>query len=334
MQVLIAEDDGVWQRLEQSLAAAAGFRHTTAETWPKVVSLLKQGTFDRMIVDLSLVSNSESGVEALQFIGQLNPRPPDTLVICTHSSNKLLQDCYSLPFVKNVIPKSRIADHFDEIIHFFNGQISHDKLRALVQADLGAGSMSTHRDSPTGRLSRETIFVVHGRDAVVRQEMFAFLRALGLNPLEWSAAVRMTGKGAPYIGEVLDTAFHHAAAVVVLLTGDDEARLLKKYVTKSDAKHETALTSQPRPNVLFEAGLAFGKEPNRTILVQFADVRPFSDVAGRHVLHFRGTSSDRNELATRLETAGCAVRRDGKDWLTAGNFEAMFSPAKSTARRR
>lgn len=332
MHFLIAEDDSVWQRLEQSMVSAAGYQQITAASWPKVVSLLRQNRFDRMIVDLSLAESSESGIEALQFIARLNP--PDTLVICTYSSNKFLESCYSLPFVKHVIPKSRISEHFDEIIRFFNGQISREELQAIVLEDLGASMMAMHPAGPVAKESRQTVFVVHGRDALARQEMFAFLRALGLNPLEWSAAIRMTGKGAPHIGEVLDTAFHRAAAVVVLLTGDDEARLLKKYVTKTDPTLEKVLTSQPRPNVLFEAGLAFGKKPDRTILVQFTEVRPFSDVAGRHIVHFRGSPSDRNELATRLETAGCAVRREGKDWLTAGNFKNVCRVAKLSGRRR
>ncbi|MCZ7537472.1 MAG: nucleotide-binding protein [Acidimicrobiia bacterium] len=31
--------------------------------------------------------------------------------------------------------------------------------------------------------------------------MFDFLRAIGLQPIEWTQAVALTGKGSPYIGE-------------------------------------------------------------------------------------------------------------------------------------
>jgi hypothetical protein len=34
------------------------------------------------------------------------------------------------------------------------------------------------------------VFVVHGRDEKLRSDMFGFLRALGLNPIEWREAVR------------------------------------------------------------------------------------------------------------------------------------------------
>ncbi len=79
-------------------------------------------------------------------------------------------------------------------------------------------------------VKRRRVFVVHGRDERLRKGMFAYLRAIGLDPIEWGKAVALTGKASPYIGEVLDAAFKHAQAVVALLTPDDEARLRLEYV--------------------------------------------------------------------------------------------------------
>src|SRR4051812_25512795 len=70
-----------------------------------------------------------------------------------------------------------------------------------------------------------TVLVIHGRNERARKAMFEFLQALGLAPIEWSAARILTGKPSPYIGEILDAAFEHARAAVVLLTGDEEVRL-------------------------------------------------------------------------------------------------------------
>ena len=126
-----------------------------------------------------------------------------------------------------------------------------------------------------------SVWVVYGRNEKLRRSLFAFLRSVGLQPIEWHKAVTLTGKGSPYVGEVLDRAFHEAAAVVVLLSPDDEARLAKEFVKPSDPAHEKNLTRQARPNVLFEAGMSFGKNPDSTILVQVGETRPFSDVAGR-----------------------------------------------------
>jgi len=134
--------------------------------------------------------------------------------------------------------------------------------------------------SPDPRL----VFVVHGRDPNLRRSFFVFLRALGLEPLEWSKAVRLTGKGSPYIGEILDTAFSTAQAVAVMLTPDDQVRLLPELCSPSDPPEEYEYRLQGRPNVLFEAGMAFGRYPERTILVEIGDVKKFSDVAGRHAV--------------------------------------------------
>ena len=83
------------------------------------------------------------------------------------------------------------------------------------------------------------VFVVHDRDIEARDSMFTFLRSLGLQPLEWSQAVRATGKTLPYIGEVLDAAFSSARAVVVLLTPDDRAWLSEALRAEGEPSHET-----------------------------------------------------------------------------------------------
>jgi predicted nucleotide-binding protein len=150
--------------------------------------------------------------------------------------------------------------------------------------------------------------------------MFDFLRALGLQPGEWRRLVAETGKGAPYIGEVLERAFEQAAAVLVLLTPDDEAKLRDDFVRDTDPDYERNPAGQARPNVLFEAGLAFGRHPDRTILVELGELRPFSDVFGRHVVRLDGTERPLRDIASRLETAGCAVDDSGDDWADPARF--------------
>ena len=163
-----------------------------------------------------------------------------------------------------------------------------------------------------------------GRNTEAREALFEFLRAIDLHPLEWSEAVSATGKASPYIGEILDAAFSRAHAVVVLLTPDDEARLKAQFRLESDPPHETHLTGQARPNVLFEAGMAMARNQDRTVLVELGELRPFSDVAGRHAVRLDNTSQRRQELAQRLQTAGCPVNLQGTLWHTAGDFEAAL----------
>jgi predicted nucleotide-binding protein len=165
----------------------------------------------------------------------------------------------------------------------------------------------------------DKVFVVHGRNTVARDGMFDFLRAIGLHPIDWSEAVKLTGKGSPYIGEVLDAAFAKATAVVVLMTPDEVAYLRNEYAYKPD-EDDLQPSGQPRPNVLFEAGMALGRDPDRTIMVQLGDLREFSDVAGRHAIRLDGGVDGRKEIAARLETAGCNIDLSNDAWKTAGDL--------------
>ena len=169
------------------------------------------------------------------------------------------------------------------------------------------------------------VFVVHGRNEDLRRSMFELLRALDLSPIEWSRAVELTGQGSPYIGDVLDAAFDHAQAVVVLLTPDEVAYLQPRY-GHGEGDTETQPAAQARPNVLFEAGMALGRDAARTVIVEVGEVRPFSDVAGRHTVRLSGSAASRQTLAKRLETAGCAVNVSGTDWVKAGDFTAPPPP--------
>jgi predicted nucleotide-binding protein len=164
------------------------------------------------------------------------------------------------------------------------------------------------------------VFVVHGRNMKARNGLFAFLRALGLQPIEFIQAIRMTGEPSPYVGTVLDVAFREAAAIVVLFTPDDEARLKTAHRKSSDPPYERLLSGQARPNVLFEAGIALGRNPTNTVLIQIGELRQFSDVAGRHIMHLANDATSRRELASKLETAGLRVDTTGTDWLREGDL--------------
>ena len=155
--------------------------------------------------------------------------------------------------------------------------------------------------------------------------MFEFLRSIDLRPVEWSEATRRTGDGTPYVGAILNAAFEMAKAVIVLLTPDDEARLRPEWCSTDDEPHEATLTGQARPNVLFEAGMAMGRDEKSTILVELGELRPFSDIGGRHVVRLDDSTQRRQDLAQRLRAAGCQVNLDGTDWHHAGDFMAAIA---------
>jgi hypothetical protein len=71
-------------------------------------------------------------------------------------------------------------------------------------------SRGDHRRAPAKKpvvtINNNSIFVVHGRDVQLNTDMFAFLRAIGLNPLEWSQAIKGAKGANPHIDDVIYTA--------------------------------------------------------------------------------------------------------------------------------
>jgi hypothetical protein len=177
-------------------------------------------------------------------------------------------------------------------------------------------------ESPAADL--RDVFVIHGRNAKANEELFTFLRALNLNPIEWSEARSLTKKGSPYTGEILDAVFAAAQAIVVLQTPDDVAYLHESLTYPGDP--ETQAHMQPRANVLFEAGMALGRDEARTIIVELGKVKVFSDIHGRHVVRLDNDIKNRQELANRLRDAGCAVKTTGTSWHTAGDLTPPAPP--------
>lgn len=159
-----------------------------------------------------------------------------------------------------------------------------------------------------------TVMVVHGQDEAASQALFDWLRAVGLKPREWSQLVHASGSGSPFIGDVLKQAFRDAQAVVVLFTPDEHAALRGGL---GQGQPEWRL--QARPNVLFEAGMAFASHPEQTVLVVLGDQELPSDLAGRHYVRL-GTPQALRDLARRLERAGCPVDLTGEQWLDTGRF--------------
>jgi predicted nucleotide-binding protein len=177
-------------------------------------------------------------------------------------------------------------------------------------------------DSDVDKSNR--VFVVHGRNVKAREASYTFLCSMGLDPIEFSEAIYQTGKRTPYIGEILDQAFSSAQAIVVLMTPDDLAYLQEPFREPDDQLFETTPTPQARPNVLFEAGMAMGKFPGQTIIIELGNLRPFSDIGGRHTIRLNNSESKRRDLAKRLENAKRPVMLQMEEWKTAGNFETCL----------
>ena len=74
--------------------------------------------------------------------------------------------------------------------------------------------------------------------------------------------------------------------------------------------------------MLFEAGLALGAHPKKTIMVQVGRVKQFSDIGGRHMVRLTNDEASRNSFANRLAQKCPAVNRIGNHWMHVGKFEA------------
>jgi predicted nucleotide-binding protein len=166
-----------------------------------------------------------------------------------------------------------------------------------------------------------SVFVVHGRNELLRKSIFDFLRCIGLEPLEWEKAVLKAKGGNPYVEDILRKAMEDVHVIVVLLTPDDEARLKPEFCKHGERSIEGKLRGQPRPNVLFEAGWAVGRFPEKTLLVQVGALREFTDIGGKHMLHLGNDAVKRTAFANRLRKFGCKIDLDGADWATTGDFK-------------
>ena len=164
------------------------------------------------------------------------------------------------------------------------------------------------------------VYVVYGHNLAVRDAMYAFLEALELQPITKEVAVIWTGEASPFADRIIDVAFKHAQAVIVLFTGDDRARLRGKLRKHNVEASEKTVWFQPRQDQIFEAGYAFGRSPERTILVQVGHVQLFSDIDGRYIPNFMGKENERRDLINRLKNAGCIVNDNGNAWRSAGTF--------------
>ena len=179
----------------------------------------------------------------------------------------------------------------------------------------GAGLDSTEqrreKQKESHTMNKRDVFVIYGRNDKLRSSMFDFLRSLDLNPLEWGELIAKTKSASPYIGQALEAGFKDVGAVIGLLTPDDVAFLHPDLWSSGENEYEKKPSPQARPNVLHS---------DRTVIVQIGDLRPFSDVAGRHVLRFDGSAAARTDLRNRLKNAGCEVKEHGTDWLKTGDF--------------
>jgi predicted nucleotide-binding protein len=180
------------------------------------------------------------------------------------------------------------------------------------------------------------VFVVYGRDGALVRGFFDLLYVVGLQPLEWERLVGFTEMAAPPLADVVRAAPRHAQANLVLLSPDDIVELHPDLFQAGDRAYERDRSMQARPNVLFELGLAYMANPERTVIVEIGELRPIADLAGLNVIHFDGSPMAVKKIIGRLAKAGCPADTSGEHWLDTTRFAELqtYRRGPGTARTR
>ncbi|HTE41364.1 MAG TPA: TIR domain-containing protein [Steroidobacteraceae bacterium] len=220
-----------------------------------------------------------------------------------------------------------------QLLSQHRANIRHDlqtRARALrIQQGLRHMSSGPHTTEAEQNSQPNTkkIFIVHGRILAARHEIGLFARSLGLEPLNFDDLRGSLG-GTPTTAEVVAKGMEIAHGVIVLLAAEEFATLRSNLRIAADTD-ATANRWQARPNVIFEAGMAFNRDRKRVVFVAFGSVGLFSDIDGIQILRpTNDPSGHRNTLRSTLIGMGCAVDSTSSDWMRTGDFESWIPSAE------
>jgi hypothetical protein len=160
---------------------------------------------------------------------------------------------------------------------------------------------------------KRRIFVVHGRDLEAKLELDRLLEMLGFEVGSFEDTANDSG-AMPVISEVVRRAIGEADAVVVLFTPDELAVLYDPKTGLLGGRD--ASRWQSRPNVIFEAGWAFGLKSGATIFVSVGEATAlFSDIAGHHFVRLDALDGP-VQLQQRLAEVFGELRAPADGWET------------------
>ena len=166
----------------------------------------------------------------------------------------------------------------------------------------------------------KTVFLIHGRDVECAGDVRKLLETAGLTVSSFDDVEVSLKSGAPFVGEVVQAGVDGCDAVIALFTPDELAAQYAPFRQEQDGPTDH-LRWQARPNVIFEAGLAFGRNPQRTLLVTIgSDVSLFSDLEGRMV---RRLDDGRESKVDLLQALG-QIGADSEPRAIVGAVETSY----------
>lgn len=170
------------------------------------------------------------------------------------------------------------------------------------------------------------VFIIHGRNSAALTAVEHFLKALKLEPLDFDELA--ADMGTEFIGNIVLEGLRRANGIVVLFTPDEFSGLLPQFRGARD-KESDIKRWQSRPNVIFEAGIAFGTARDRSVLVTLGgEVSLFSDVDGVHILRLDNNVKNRDRFRQKLIGMGCELDQRTSAWTDpskSGDFESCLT---------
>ena len=164
-------------------------------------------------------------------------------------------------------------------------------------------TLEKYQDSPTKNLKfsvnpKETdVFVVHGHDDALRNEVELFLKTGELNPI----ILKDKPNASRHILEKFIEESNHSKFAIILFTPDDIGYL----ESKPEEEH------RPRQNVIFELGYfihKLGKE--KVCVLKKGDVKELSDFKGILYTPYDDNGSWKNKIANEMKTQGIPINKD------------------------
>ncbi len=243
------------------------------------------------------------------------------------AGNGMLLFMYTQPFEANF--RYFQSDFFDVFVGAME-DIYNTQERAPA-----ASSATSPPEKGANMPDPKKVFIIHGRNVAARTALEHFLRALDLQPVDFDQLAADEG-GTAFIGDIVRAGLKRAQGIVALFSPDEYAGLRPDHRGPHD-KSEEILRWQARPNVIFEAGMAYGMAPERTVLVTLGtDVALFSDVAGVHVVRLNNGSQSRSKLRQKLIGIKCDIDQRADSWTDparSGDFEACVNQLQGVSPR-
>jgi predicted nucleotide-binding protein len=234
------------------------------------------------------------------------------IVECGDAGNGTLHWMYAHDFESNLFDFQR--DFFDLFVRAMEDVFN-------TQDRVHETSVNSPTEKDTSMPNAKKVFIIHGRNMEARIQMGIFVRSLGLVPINFGD-LRASMGGTPNIADIVEAGMDQAQGVIALITADEFAAVRTDFRYDHDQPDDVSRW-QARPNVIFEAGMAFGRDRKRVVFVLLGGPKLFTDVAGIHVLRpTNDPSGDRSLLRSTLwQGMGCDIELHSTDWMKAGDFD-------------